>query len=142
MNQITYAGNSNMQSSPESQKTMIQFTQAITTITFIGVRILRFLLLFVLLILASILWLWSISFQTGRLFGQWCYPEDSSKKPTELQITYKLGEIILFPFILLKDWSLATIEKVWDIKFPKLSESEPPQKCSELSLFKKIESNQ
>jgi len=138
MNQITYSGNNNILSSPESQNMMVKYTQAITTTIILGVSILRFLLLSALLALAFVLWLWSISFQTGRLFGQWCLEE----RPNPPQIAYKLGEIIFFPFVLLRDWSRQKIKKLWHIELPLLSTSTPPQKCSELSVFKKCrESN-
>ena len=137
MNQITYSGNNNMLSSPESQNMMVKYTQAITTTIFLGVSILKFLLLSALLVLAFVLWLWSISFQTGRLFGQWCLTE----RPDAAQIAYKLGEIILFPLVLLTAWSRQKVKELWHIELPLISETTPPQKCSELSMFKKVAEN-
>ncbi len=126
-----------MLTNPEPQNVMVKYTQAITTTIFIGVSILRFLFLSALLVLAIVLWLWSISFQTGRLFGQWCLDQ----KPDAAQIAYKLGEITLFPLLLLTVWSRQKVKEFWNIELPLLSESTPPQKCSELSMFKKLAGN-
>lgn len=126
-----------MLTNPEPQNVMVKYTQAITTTIFLGVSILRFLFLSALLVLAIVLWLWSISFQTGRLFGQWCLDQ----KPDAAQIAYKLGEITLFPLLLLTVWSRQKVKEFWNIELPLLSESTPPQKCSELSMFKKLAGN-
>ncbi len=125
---IPYSSTSRMLSTPEQSNTMVKYTQAIATTVFLGVSILRFLLLSGLLVVALVLWLWSISFQTGRLFGQWCLTE----KPNAAQTVYKLGEIILFPFVLLAAWSRQKVKELWQIELPLIPESVQPQKCSEL----------
>ena len=135
---IPYSNSSSLTSNSEQSNPVVKYTPAIATTAFLGVGLLRFLLLSVLLVVAFVLWLWSISFQTGRLFGKWYWTEiTKTEKPSGLKVTYKLGEIILFPFVLLRDWALEQIDKYWDIKLPLISETEPPQKCSELSLFSK-----
>ena len=135
MSQIMPYPTNNTLDRSERQNLIFQLVQVI----YLGVRVLKFLFLSLLFVLAFVLWLWSISYQTGRLFREW-YDE---KQPTELQVTYKLGEIILFPFVLLRDWSLAQIDKFWGIKLPLITETQAPEKCSELSLFKnKTEENQ
>ena len=138
MSQIIHTGNSNVLGSSESQKMIIQSTQAITTIILIGISILKFLLLSALLVLAFVLWIWTISFQTGRLYAQWLFTE----KPNPWQAAYKLGEIILFPLVLLTHWSRQKVKEFWNIELPLITESEAPQKCTELFLFKKIVGNQ
>lgn len=138
MSQIIQTGNSNVLGSLESQKMIIQSTQAITTIILIGASILKFVFLAALFVLAFVLWLWTISFQTGRLYAQWVFTE----KPDPWQAAYKLGEIFLFPLVLLTAWSRKKVQEIWKIELPLISESEPPQKCTELSLFKTLAGNQ
>ncbi len=129
MNSITpYSNTSSLPSNSEQSNPMVKYTQAIATTAFLGVGLLRFLLLSVLLVVAFVLWLWSISFQTGRLFAQWCF----TKKPDPWQAAYKLGEIILYPFVLLTRWSRNKVKELWNIELPLISESVQPQKCSEI----------
>lgn len=125
---IPYSNTSSLLSNSEQSNTMVKYTQAIATMVFFGAGLLRFLLLSVLLVVAFVLWLWSISFQTGRLFGQWCLTE----RPDPWQTAYKLGEIVLFPLVLLTRWSRQKVKELWQIEFPSIPESVQPQKCDEL----------
>lgn len=115
-------------SNPEKQDVIIRYAQAVTATVFLGLSILKFLLVALLFAVAFVLWLWGISFQTGRLFGHWLITE----KPDAFQTAYRLGEILLFPFVFLAHWSRQKVDELWHIKLPSLPESELPKKCSDL----------
>ena len=130
-----------MLSTSEPRDMMVKYTQPLTAVVFFGTNILKFLLFSILLTLAFLMWLWTISFQTGRLFAKWTQTKDSNtqKKPNVWQIAYKLGEIAIFPLLLLNKWVQKKVEDVLRIKFPLLpEESQELKKCSELPIFKKM----
>ena len=120
-----------------TQDMMAKYTQPLTAVVFFGTSILKFLLFSILLTLAFLMWLWTISFQTGRLFAEWTQAElpNSDKKPNILQILYKLGEIAIFPLLLLNKWVQKKVKDLWKIELPLLPNVGNPEKCSELPFF-------
>ena len=129
-----------MLSTSKPQNMMVNYTQPLTAVVFFGTSILKFFLFSILLTLAFLMWLWTISFQTGRLFAEWTQTEDpnTQEKPNVWQIAYKLGEIAIFPLLLLNKWVQKIVHDRLKIKFPSLSEVSPPRKCSELPFYKKM----
>lgn len=108
------------------------YTQAISTSVFQVIRLVQLLLALLLLGVAFILWFWTISFQTGRQFRRWFETE----KPTVPELIYKLGEILVFPIVALGDWLRRAVKDIWGIQLPLISESQPPEQCSDLLTSK------
>ncbi len=105
------------------------YTQAASTSILEDIiRLVQLLLALLLLGVASVLWFWTISFQTGRQFRHWFDSEDRSLP----EVIYKLGEIFLFPIVALANWSRRAVKKIWGIELKLISESKPPQRCSDL----------
>ncbi|OUL37352.1 hypothetical protein BV372_02865 [Nostoc sp. T09] len=101
-------------------KTWNLFKQAIALISF----------LFFLLI-ALIIWVWGIAFQSGSYFRAWLEVE----QPTIEQTTSAFLKFLLWPFERAYEWSNSFIKKYlgWEIKFnaiPAKSPSTQPEKTA------------
>ncbi len=109
------------------QNNDMTYAQGFTAVILLFIQGLRLLLLLLLLTVAFVLWTWGISFQAGRMFRRWFEIET----PTPLQTIYKLGEIVVFPFVVIARWSRQKVKNLLQIELPLLPSS-PPEKCSDL----------
>ena len=113
--------------SSQESPPQIDYAQGLSAVVLIVVQLVRALLLTLLLAVAFVLWLWGLSFQTGRLFRRWITLE----KPDAGEAIYKLGEIAAFPFAYVGAWSQQKVKEYWNIELPQLP-SPPPTDCKTL----------
>jgi hypothetical protein len=70
----------------------------------------RLLFLLFLLVAAICIWVWSVGFQSGRLFRQWLNVEE----PTPQDIVLKFSDTLLLPLKVGIVWLEAEIKKAFD----------------------------
>ena len=122
--------------SPEGPPS-VDYAQGLSAVILIFVQAVKALLLALLVVVAFVLWIWGLSFQTGRLFRRWIVIEE----PDAGEVIYKLGEITAFPFAYVGRWSQQKVKEYWNIEFPQLP-SPPPTSCKALlPTFTEKESN-
>jgi hypothetical protein len=80
-------------------------------------QVLALLFFLFLLVVAVIVWLWGVGFQSGRLFREWLV----TKQPTEIQILSAMARLILWPIEKAIAWATDFVKNYlgWEIDFAK-----------------------
>jgi hypothetical protein len=89
------------------------------------IKIIQLVVLLGFSVLTALVWLWLLGFRTGSRFGDWLYQywntEDSQKNNLALLLLYDSILALFSPLGLFGAWSQAQLTKIFQIKWPSLT---------------------
>lgn len=97
--------------------TAVTYKQFFTKTFKLLAQAIALLFFLILLVVAVIIWLWGVGFQSGRLFREWLV----TKQPTEVQILSAIARLILWPIEKAIAWATDFVKNYlgWEIDFAK-----------------------
>lgn len=97
--------------------TAVTYKQFFTKTFKLLAQAIALLFFLILLVVAVIVWVWGVGFQSGRLFREWLI----TKEPTEVQILSAIARVLLWPIEKATAWATKFVKDYlgWKIDFEK-----------------------